>query len=317
MNTVPTRFSRAGASTLVELPAVSRRKAVGFTLVELLVVIGIIALLISILLPSLNRARASANSLQCLSMLRQYGMADLTYVNANRGWHLPGYWGDRSAGSPAYQYNRTWTGLYEFRKAMGLPIINDRDTANKGHILFNYVTTKWYCPAATTRVESFYAPMNLYLLPLHYSYGMNVEGVDTDAGGSSLDLVRAPQANPALNTPSSPYGSFAGFRSGQVKRPAEKLFMADGLYIVINMQGSGPRPGWKGKESNYDFTKEITNNGQNGFDTTRTTAWRHRGSANVLFFDGHAASLRKDEIYDTDRSTGKIIGNVRLWKVME
>lgn len=64
-----------------------RRK--GFTLVELLVVIGIIALLISILLPSLTRARQSANKVACLSNQRQIAMAVRMFANDHKDY-LPG-----------------------------------------------------------------------------------------------------------------------------------------------------------------------------------------------------------------------------------
>jgi prepilin-type N-terminal cleavage/methylation domain-containing protein len=74
---------------LVEMPAVSLRKRSAFTLVELLVVIGIIALLVALLLPVLGKARAQANYIKCQSNLRTIGQAMVIYGNNYRGWMFP------------------------------------------------------------------------------------------------------------------------------------------------------------------------------------------------------------------------------------
>lgn len=69
----------------------NQRNENAFTLVELLVVVGIIALLIAVLLPALNKARAAAQSVACMSNLRQVGIAQLGYAKDYGGWSTPLY----------------------------------------------------------------------------------------------------------------------------------------------------------------------------------------------------------------------------------
>jgi prepilin-type processing-associated H-X9-DG protein/prepilin-type N-terminal cleavage/methylation domain-containing protein len=285
------------------------RHRLAFTLVELLVVIGIIAVLIAILLPTLSRAREAARSIQCASNLRQFGVADMMYVNDTKGWHLPGYWGPPTDNA----YNKCWSGVDQFRKALSMPILDQ--SLGKNRFLFCYVPRKWFCPDAQRgQVDYPVTGLNAVVVPINYSYGMNVEGVDK---APSLNLERAPQADPNLrnppNTGAKGSGAFHGYKASQVRHAAEKLMFCDASWNVVNELGSGVFPGWNGKISNYDQTKD--HNTMGAFDTQRSICWRHHGSANVCFFDGHVESLRRDQIYNLEN--GKIVGNDRLWKVLE
>lgn len=91
--------------------ALSSARSRAFTLVELLVVIGIIAVLISILLPVMGRARESANNVKCMSNLRTIGQAMAGYQAENKGslpwgfiWNRINLTTGASAQSPAYIY---------------------------------------------------------------------------------------------------------------------------------------------------------------------------------------------------------------------
>src|SRR5688500_9072163 len=98
-----------------------------FTLVELLVVIGIIAILISVLMPALRRAREAANAAACSSNQRQIMMAFLLFANEHKG-HLPGNWWDHT--NPDAD-KRSWL------INAGEPFLN----APQGGTLYKYLNT--------------------------------------------------------------------------------------------------------------------------------------------------------------------------------
>jgi prepilin-type processing-associated H-X9-DG protein/prepilin-type N-terminal cleavage/methylation domain-containing protein len=161
-----------------------------FTLVELLVVIGIIALLISILLPALNKARAAGNAIACASNLRQIGMSIHQYTRDNNGF-FPSYDDGSAVSAPAGGSLRFW-----FKKI-------DTYLCNTDLSTWSAESGVWNCPSVDLG-ERAASGWNWARLPYGYNSYL---GYWYDYGSKAI------YSNPTKIT--------------QIKRSAEKIMAGD------------------------------------------------------------------------------------------
>jgi prepilin-type processing-associated H-X9-DG protein/prepilin-type N-terminal cleavage/methylation domain-containing protein len=152
-----------------------------FTLVELLVVIGIIALLIGILLPALSVARQQSISLQCLSNLRQLALAASNYVNLYKGTYPIAYYGD-------YQAPISYSYCWDFT--------TETNTTTGAVTVVPGLLWQGYASAAVQQCPSYQGPSDTVADPYTgYNYNTSYIGhgqYESDPIPMKMSQVRAP-----------------------------------------------------------------------------------------------------------------------------
>jgi len=253
-----------------------------FSLVELLVVIGIIAVLISILLPSLSRAQMAARTTNSLSNLRQIGLALATYRNDNRGYYPLHAWQSR----PDRPRTRWPDSLFGYLKVADIyrsPNLAEDDLPRMNKP-FTHTTDGLTNPGIVAGKSQFFGG---------YGYNWQYLGNGREVSGIAPFFVkdttiRLPHLTLAV-------ADTDGSRNGTPQKTSQAVYVIDPPLgsLTLGSRGSrrtSPTPG----AGNAYYT------GGTDLDPLHRSAPapRYRGKVTALFVDGHAEALTPKQIDD-------------------
>lgn len=289
-----------------------------FTLVELLVVIGIIALLISILLPSLQRARATAVTVTCLSQTRQIGLATYLYTVDNENQLPLGFFNNGLAG--AANYATDWTVLVAPYVGAESAEFDDSTVETRGE----GGRAVFYCPSAPQPSEA----------------GINASlagGANTQYGGHPR-LMPNLADNGAFPMMAAAAPLIGGYKITKVSDAASTLLISDAALIVNSSGGDDNQvfaaaatlyrldhtaqfgAGFNGLFTDpymidglvtdpnfYDRNLSAGGNNTDGADFGQVGQMRFRHGSDNTGFDGVSANiLYVDGHSETQRSAGEL-----------
>jgi prepilin-type N-terminal cleavage/methylation domain-containing protein/prepilin-type processing-associated H-X9-DG protein len=273
-------------STPAPRPARSR-SAQAFTLVELLVVIGIIGLLISILLPTLSGARETAAATKSLSNLRQIGMGLSMYVNDNKGYYprhssIEG----ETTKAPSPKPRTRWIDdIYPYMQNTEVymrPLLTEDERARMNKP-FAHTTDNAGVPLPTTVYFG--------------GYGYNYQYLGNARKPGGIPPFHAHVSKVRASSQTIAVADTHGSKNGGSTWTSEGVYVIDPPRMSVDMGSKGSR-----KSSASPGNGQYAYTGGNDGDPAHrsTPAERNRKKVNVVFCDGHAEAMTLKQMDDSD-----------------